>query len=348
MFLYSCNKDENITSFGEVKHIRGINITCANETVLYKSDIETWKSWKINTVRLNFNKDDLLDPYSNNPTENAWNPYLKNVVKLKQWLNWFKEANIQVIIALDMIWGDDHKTNNIWANNGDNPYLQHRIDMCNEMQTLAKDYKNVVYIEFWNEPYPYNDLYATFFLPKVVNEMETKNYPIKLICMAPYSWGGINGLENWDGLKSDKIIYSTHIYAPWLYTHQEINGNPTDTSGWPGWHKFYDVNEQPVYLDISSVREHMKKIELFKTRTGSNVIITEFGVIRWAIDNDKYISDLLTVFEENKIPWIFHSMSGWNGWNPTFSSTRPQTNANFGGDETDALKVLKTHWLRNE
>jgi len=348
MILHSCHKDEYVFSFVETKHIRGINITCADETVLSKLDIETWKSWKINTVRINFNKDDLTKLYTNEPSSNIWNPYLKNKERLKQWLQWFNESDIQVIISLDMLWGDDHNSDSLWTNNGVNPYLQHRITMCGEMETLGKQFKNIVYIEIWNEPHPYNQLYKTYFLPKVLNEMTTRKYPIKLICMAPANWGNIEGFDNWNGVNSEMVVYSTHVYEPWLYTHQQIYGNPADTSGWPGWHKSYSINEQPVYLDISSVRQYIQRIKDFKARTGSDVIITEFGVLRWAIDNDKYVSDLLNVLEENDIQWIFHSMSGWNGWNPTYSALKPQGNATFGGDETNLLKVLKTHWLLNK
>lgn len=67
-----------------IRHIRGVNITCADETVLSQADVEKWKSWKINTVRINFNKDDLLDPYSGDPKRNCWNPYEK---KKKKWRN---------------------------------------------------------------------------------------------------------------------------------------------------------------------------------------------------------------------------------------------------------------------
>jgi len=332
----------------EVKNSRGINITCADETVLKKSDIEIWKNWNINCVRINFNKDDITNCYSDSPNTDVWKPYRKNKDKLIQWTNWLNECDIQVIVSLDLLWGDDHYSNALWSNNGNNNLISHRLNMFTAMHDWANDFPNVVYIEAWNEPHPYNDLYKTYFLPTIASKVKSHQFQSKTICMAPADWGNISGLDGWDGLNSKEIIYSTHIYDPWMYTHQKIYGNPSDSAGWPGWHRFYSISEPLVYIDINTVRDYFQKITDFRTRTGSEVIVTEFGVLRWAIDNDKYLNDVIKVFEENKIPWIFHSLSGWNGWNPTFSSIQEQNNQTMGGEETAALKVLKSYWLSNK
>lgn len=344
----ACDGDNPTEPRKPINYIRGINITCANETKLTRSDIEKWKSWNINTVRINFNKDDILDPYSGDPVRTIWNPYNKNKVRLHEWLTWMNDLGIQAIISLDLLWGDDHYSQNLWSNSGDNIYLNHRLNLCFEIEKWAKQFANVVYIEVWNEPYPNNELYLTRFLPSIKERIEELTDPVKFIVMAPAQWGDIEGLKDWDGLNSEHIVYSTHIYAPWLYTHQKLYNNPVDTSGWPGWHRSYSLDEPLMYLDINSARDYLKTISEFKQRTGAEVIITEFGVLRWAKDNDRYLDDLITVLEENQIQWTFHSMAGWNGWNPTFSAEAPTGNDPFGNEETKALSVLKRFWLLNE
>ena len=127
--------------------------------------------------------------------------------------------------------------------------------------------------------------------------------------MSPFDWGLLQGLKNWDGVPGAGTTYSTHIYSPWTYTHQGILGNPLDTEGWPGERQDYR-DSQILYYDIEWVRQQVRIITEFMQRTQSKVIITEFGALRWAKDSDKYLNDLITVFEENKVEWIFHSMAG--------------------------------------
>jgi hypothetical protein len=347
LFLSSCDGNTSTEPRKPINYIRGTNITCSNETKLTRSDIDKWKSWNINTVRINFNKDELLDPYSGNPKSDIWNPYQKNKERLKEWLEWMNGLEIQAIISLDLLWGDDHNSQNMWLRSGDNEYLNHRIEFCFEIEKWAHQFPNVVYIEVWNEPYPNNELYLSYFLPTIKKRLDEIADPIKFIVMAPAQWGAIEGFKKWNGLNSENIVYSTHIYAPWLYTHQNIYNNPVDTSGWPGWHRSYSLDEPLTYMDIQSAREYLKTIADFKQRTGNEVLITEFGVLRWAKDNEKYLKDLLTVLEENQLQWTFHSMAGWNGWNPTFSAEDPEGNEPFGNRETPALSVLKNYWQLN-
>jgi hypothetical protein len=347
LFFFACDGSTLTEPRKPITYIRGTNITCASETKLARSDIEKWKSWNINTVRINFNKDDILDPYSDEPGKTIWDPYKASKLRMQQWLTWMNELGIQAIISLDLLWGDDHNSLNMWLGSGDNEYLNHRIELCFEMEQWARQFPNVAYIEVWNEPYPNNELYLSYFLPAIKNRLDEIVDPIKFIVMAPAQWGGIEGFKEWDGLNSENIVYSTHIYAPWLYTHQQIYNNPVDTSGWPGWHRSYTFDEPLVYMDINSAREYLKTIADFKQRTGAEVLITEFGVLRWAIDNENYIEDLLTVLEENQLQWTFHSMAGWNGWNPTFSAEDPEGNEPFGNKETKALIILKRYWNLN-
>jgi len=167
LFLYSCNGDTSTELRKPINYIRGINITCANETKLTRSDIEKWDSLNINTVRINFNKDDILNPYSGDPKRSVWDPYKINKARMEEWINWLNEMDIQAIISLDLLWGDDHYSNNLWLSSGDNKYLNHRIELCFEMEKWARQFPNVVYIEVWNEPYPNNELYLTYFLPEI-------------------------------------------------------------------------------------------------------------------------------------------------------------------------------------
>lgn len=350
LLVFSCSKPSYNPAPTEksIKHIRGTNITCTEHTHLSKGDLQVWKDWGINTVRVNFDKDDEVNVLLDAPQGDIWKPYKVKKGILETWLNWMNDLDMQVIISLDILWGDDHNSDIIWASGGNNEYLNHRIELFKEMQVWLQYFECVKYIEVWNEPYPYNEIYKTYFLPQIVQVLESIDNPIEIIVMAPYDWGDMKGFVNWPGLQSEDVTYSTHIYDPYMYTHQLLYDLPEDTAGWPGWHKSYTPDEEPVYMDIALVREFLKTITDFEEQSGKKVIITEFGVLRWAKDNDKYISDLITVFEENELQWIFHSMAGWNGWNPTYAADRSMDILDtFGGDDTKALQVLKDFWQLN-
>jgi len=128
--------------------------------------------------------------------------------------------------------------------------------------------------------------------------------------MSPFDWGLLQGLKNWDGVPGTGITYSTY--------------------------------------DINRVRQQVHIITEFMQWTQLKVIITEFGALRWAKDSDKYLNHLIAVFEERKVEWIFHSMAGWNGWNPTFTADREESQEPHGGDETPALQILKHYWQLNQ
>ena len=58
-------------------------------------------------------------------------------------------------------------------------------------------------------------------------------------------------------------------------------------------------------------------------------------------------ADSISIFEKHGWDWCFHSVGGWNGWNPTFGPNDPISLATDGGKKTDRLKVLLKAWAAN-
>lgn len=326
--------------------VRGINLSNNAKSVLRKEDVARWKSWGVETVRIHLDKDDTSSAYIDEPgADDIWAPYAASKARLQERLGWLGEQNITVMVTLDNLWGDDHYSSAMWANGGDNVYLRHRIALAGEAAAWLAGFSNVQYLEVWNEPHPYSDIYRDYFLPAVIEKIRNVNPQIEIVCMAPHDWGLLQGLAAWDGLSGANVTYSTHMYSPWTYTHQGILGNPADAEGWPGMHKDYPTSTLK-YHDIAWVRSQVDIIKAFEARSGSKVIVTEFGVVRWAVDADKYIGDLVQAFEEQDVQWIFHSLNGWNGWNPTFAHDREESFEPYGGDETPSLQRLKEAWAK--
>ena len=319
-----------------------------NDNPLAASDFDVWKSWGVNLVRFNFEKDDTADVYSGNPTNgDVWQPYQSNLIRLDTLLGWLKDRNMTAMVSMDTLWGDDHNSNLLWSGNGINPYLDHRIQVTKAMaEWLYTNHSEVKFLEVWNEPHPIDHPYTNYYLPAVISNIRLVNPAITIVVMPPYDWGSIWGFAGWSGVSGSNIQYSTHIYSPWTYTHQGIYGNPLLQTGWPGSYANYP-GDPAVWCDKTAASNFVATAVDFQNRTGKTVMITEFGVLRWAKDNDKYIGDLVSTFEDAGISWIFHSVAGWNGWNPTFDAGDPQNSNPFGGKNTPAIQLLKAYWQTN-
>lgn len=77
--------------------IRGGNLSLANDTELTKDDFVMWHHFGINTLRINFNKNEFEDPYSDGPEEdNLWKPYKYNIKKMEAWLLWANKYDIRI------------------------------------------------------------------------------------------------------------------------------------------------------------------------------------------------------------------------------------------------------------
>lgn len=328
---------------------RGANITCAEETEISAGDVALWKAWGINLVRINFNKDDLMNYKSGTPTpDDVWVPYVRNRARLEAWLALFDANEIEVMVCLDYLWGDDHKGGTVWQNGGDNDYLEHRLKLTAAMAAWFKsDWPLVRFLELWNEPHPYNEIYRTRFLDAAVAEVRSVNSDITIVCMSPSDWGLIPGIAGWTGVSDPKVAYSVHVYAPQSYTHQGLYNYPVLKEGWPAFHKNY--SDSPlVWCDRAAVAEYLSALTDLKNRTGRRVFVSEFGVVRWAKDNDRYLQDMISVFEEEGYDWLFHSISGWNGWNPSFGAADPQSTQVVGGMDSAAFGVMQDAWGKNK
>ena len=79
-----------------------------------------------------FGKDDPTSSYTDAPVEgDIWLPYTQSKARLQQWFTWMAEYNITAMITLDQLWGDGIPE--MWGNQGNNPYLQHRVTLAGEM-----------------------------------------------------------------------------------------------------------------------------------------------------------------------------------------------------------------------
>ena len=101
------------------------------------------------------------------------------------------------------------------------------------------------------------------------------------------------------------LIYSVHAYCPFEYTHQIRK----DSLVWnyPGY-------VQGIKYDREALREDLMPTREFQLKHNVPIFVGEFSVSIWAPGGEKYLEDLIDIFEEFGWDWTYHAFREWAGW----------------------------------
>ena len=104
-------------------------------------------------------------------------------------------------------------------------------------------------------------------------------------------------------------VYTFHEYQPFAYTHQE----PGMAIAYPGRiDADWDGQDDP--FDAALLERLLQPARLFASRTLRPVAVTEFGAVRWAPGVERFLSDRIARFEDNRLNW---ALWGWPvAWPP--------------------------------
>ena len=112
-------------------------------------------------------------------------------------------------------------------------------------------------------------------------------------------------------LPCDNVIYSVHMYEPFEFTHQRV-GDPrfTGVVDYPG-----PVPGQGVWNRERLLAE-LAPVQQFAQRHGVPIYVGEFGAPRWApgAARERYLTDLLSIFNAWRWSWTYHAWREWHGW----------------------------------
>ena len=106
-------------------------------------------------------------------------------------------------------------------------------------------------------------------------------------------------------LADRNVIYSPHFYSPHAYTHQGVLGQVR-------WS--YPGVIDGVYWDKEQLRVSMKEVNEFQKKHGVPIFVGEFSVINWAKGGDRYLADMIELFEEYGWDWAYHAFREWDAW----------------------------------
>lgn len=231
--------------------------------------------------------------------------------------------NLGIYIVLDIHrpeGGAEGGAGRLWTD----PMLQERyVNLVSKIANFASRMSNVVGIDILNEPSP-PGLYSSSakslkgskqdwwsLADRTINRVRGLGVTLPLIVEVP-DYAKPFRFKEWDKFEDNRIVYSFHMYYPFELTHQGVRGFKIDSSlSYPGL-----VNG--VYVNRERLEEIMKPALDFQTKHQVPIFVGEFG-INWHVDEysrERYIKDLVDVYNNLGWSWAYHAYKIWDGWNP--------------------------------
>lgn len=342
------------------KTLRGLNTklvfpTHKNQTnpggFLSDTIFRTFKEWRINVIRVpigvdrgsvwDVKKGDTLPPI---PPCNPMAPYSKHLQGLEMALNLAEEYDIYVIVTAGNIAG--RKIDVMYHEGDGRGYYRELTKLWQYVAQKFGRNKKLLGYDLLNEPVEKRGQrnWRRVILPKLIEAIRKVDKNTYLI-IEPAPWGSYKAFRNFKPVEYRKVVYSFHFYTPHNYTHQGIGKRPRGLK-YPGYLRHF--NTSPIrYWDRKQLEKQLDDAIEFQNKYKVRMLVGEFGVVRWAPGGVQWLEDAISIFEKYGWDWCYHSYGGWNGFNPTFNATDPQSNEINGGEETRRLQILKRAWMKN-
>lgn len=338
--------------------MRGLNLELSPGS-LAPSIARELAGWGINTVRINFSTDlasgtapdkRVVRPSRADPLA----PYRTNIAMLKGFTAECARYGVGVMLSASGIFGRD--TVNLDDSTGASFRAGVGGSLMRFWSAMARELRDdpaIFAYDVFNEPnYALRReedgaVWYDELMPEAIRTIRAVNPSIWLVVM-PWPWGIANRYATMPLIDDPAVLYSFHNYTPHNYTHQGVGTIPRGAR-YPGSVREYD--SEPVRRwDRAALAASMQPAFDFARQHNVRMIASEFGVIRWAPGGDRWIADMLSIFEENGADWLFHTYNTWNGWNPSFGPEAPETATHptlYGGYNSAAHRTLRRYWSRN-
>ena len=139
---------------------------------------------------------------------------------------------------------------------------------------------------------------------KAVREID----PDRTLIVEPPKYGGASGWDYFNPLPLPRVVYSFHMYEPLRFTHQRVF-NPKDSLvSYPG-------EIDGALWNRDALLKAMQPSIDFARRYRVHMYVGEFSAIRWAPGAENYLTDVISIFEEQGWDWSYHAFREWQAWN---------------------------------
>ncbi|RTK93497.1 MAG: glycosyl hydrolase [Rickettsiales bacterium] len=305
---------------------KGTNIMNLNVTL---EDIRAAKNYGIKFIRLapdkfiSSNRDFLIgnaDDYRKLIAE--------DLAKLKEVLDLCQSEGMPVVITMLSLPGSRWKQNNkgkddlrIWT---DKKYQTQAALFWKDLATALKDHPAIVGYNILNEPHPERIFEPDAINISIVNQEEVQGMLYNFynsiinsirsidehtpIILDSSSYADAKTFQHFKTHKEKNILYSFHIYEPYIYTNLKTNNG-----------KFcYPGNIDGTKWDKKELENYVSSIVAFQEANkilSNRILVGEFGGNRITCGLDKYFQDLITIFNTNNWHFAFYAFreDTWDG-----------------------------------
>ncbi len=192
------------------------------------------------------------------------------------------------------------------------------------------------------QPENWNDIFRNII--KITRQTDKD----KWLFYSPGPWGLPIKYDKVVPFNDLKIIYNAHMYAPHRYTHQGMRKNKNLYS-YPGMIglKYWDKKElQKSLIPLINFQKKYKK----------PIAISEFSVALWAEGNNKYLTDLIEIFNEHQWSWMYFNVGSiYKGWDARYDAIldkkkrkRKKKIFTYRGNKSKRFQAIKPFLQSNE
>ena len=247
---------------------------------------------------------------------------------LEKILNICADEKMSVVLTMLSLPGSRWKQNNHGKDDlriyEDSNFQKQAAKFWQDLAVKLRSHKAIVGYNILNEPHPerinssdamdvseinqnavQQNLFAFYQLVIDAIRAVDKSTPIILDSSA---YADPKTFKNLKKHNDSKVLYSFHMYEPYIYTNCKINKASFIYPGKIG----------NLYWNRSALKDYMKSVTLFQKNSkihSSRILVGEFGGHRTTKGLDKYFKDLLEIFNENSWHYAFYAFREdvWDG-----------------------------------
>ncbi|MFZ5495462.1 MAG: glycoside hydrolase family 5 protein [Verrucomicrobiota bacterium] len=135
--------------------------------------------------------------------------------------------------------------------------------------------------------------------------------------------------------KDPNLVVSPHMYEPHDFTHQGIKERPIGVR--------YPGVAEGMRWDRSQLEQAFKRVREFQAEYQVPILIGEFSASRFAgEDGNRYLADLLDIFERDGWSWVYHDFRSSAVWDPEMSVVLPASQ--MRDPDAPRMKLLRNYF----
>jgi hypothetical protein len=165
---------------------------------------------------------------------------------------------------------------------------------------------------------------------QIVRQRDTSAYFI----LTPGPWGMPTNYSKFlpFNIIDNKLMYNFHMYLPFNYTHQGLNGKPKG------------IDYPLVNFNVDTILKRFKVVSEWSNKYNYPIFLGEFNTARWSKNSDTYVQDVINAAKLYKFEWSYFAFKpNYRFWNPYYEIANPTADPTkyylkYVGSDTQ-------HWL---